>query len=67
MRTLEEYNAEKQRNLLAGMPKYPCPNGIACPKCGKEMFDIDNKVLASLPPKKNVKCLSCNYLTYAII
>ena len=67
MKSLEEYNSEKQKDLLAGMPKFPRPNGIKCPKCSKEMFDIDSQVLLSNPPKKNVKCLSCNYLTYAII
>ena len=58
MRSIEEYNAEKQKDLLAGMPKFPRPNGVKCPKCKEEMFDInDNKV----------KCLKCLYETYAII
>lgn len=66
MKSIEEYNAEKQKDLLASMPKFPRPNGIKCPKCGEELFDIDDRVLLSHPPKKNVKCLKCLYQTYSI-
>ena len=44
-------------DLLAGMPKFPRPNGVKCPTCKEEMFDInDNKV----------KCLKCLYQTKSL-
>jgi len=38
-----------------------CWNGIACPKCGKEMFDSEPSfVLAVMPPRMGVACV-CGY------
>ncbi len=38
-----------------------CWNGIACPECGKELFDVNpNMVLTLDPPMVNVGC-SCGY------
>lgn len=43
------------------------PNGIACPTCGNELVDSDKRcVLASDPPKLNIKCLNCNYSGYRL-
>ena len=39
-------------------------NGIACPKCGKELFDeVGVMMLASTPPQVAVVCLqqSCKF------
>lgn len=37
-------------------------NNIACPKCGKELVDVDRRViLASNPPQLGVKCPWCGY------
>lgn len=47
----------------------PRLNGIACPKCGKELLDTKpNEMLASMPPKKSISCSSkkCDYTGYRI-
>lgn len=61
LQSLEDYNKQK----LNQYPKYPLLNGIACPKCGKEMYDRDNLILTSNPPKKRVICLECGHNDYA--
>jgi hypothetical protein len=39
-------------------------NGVACPKCGEEMYDTNpNLVLTSNPPKKSVHC-KCGFSGY---
>jgi hypothetical protein len=39
-------------------------NGIACPKCGEEMYDTNpNMILTSNPPKKSVHC-KCGFSGY---
>jgi len=64
MKTLDEYNQEAVSNFLE-MNTYPRPNGIACPKCGKEMNDLDCMILTSYPPKRNVGC-ECGHRDYRI-
>jgi DNA-directed RNA polymerase subunit RPC12/RpoP len=45
----------------------PRLNGIACPKCGEEMFDSNPMAtLTSMPAKKNVHCSKCDYVGYRI-
>ena len=66
MKTLKEHNAERMmahRALLQdGQPQ---PNGIACPKCGKELWDTHPmRTLASYPPQKNVYCPACGHHDY---
>jgi hypothetical protein len=40
-------------------------NGIACPKCGEELYDKHpDYILTCNPPKKEVICKKCNYLGY---
>lgn len=58
---LNEFNSKRHVELT-----YPKFNGIECPKCGSEMMDIDNMVLTSFPPKKNIKCSNgmCNHNDY---
>jgi len=58
-------------NLQAGEARrksrtYPQPNGIACPKCGSELNDLNAALLASNPPQKNVGCPSCGYRGYRV-
>ena len=68
MKTLEEHNEQRMNNwrLLEKM-KDPHPNGIACPECGKELWDSNpTAVLASNPPKKNVDCPECGYRGYRL-
>jgi DNA-directed RNA polymerase subunit RPC12/RpoP len=55
--TWESFEAQRKLNE-------PHPNGLACPKCGAELWDSNPMiVLASYPPQKNVHCPSCNYRT----
>jgi hypothetical protein len=35
--------------------------GVACPKCGNELYYKGNEILTTYPPQRNVKCLSCKY------
>jgi len=68
MKTLEQHNAERYEAFreLDAMSK-PHANGIACPKCGKELWDSNPMcVLTSNPPQKNVHCPSCGYRGYRV-
>ena len=62
LQSLDDHNKQRQIEL----PKYPRPNGIACPKCGKEMHDLNANVLTSIPPKKAVSCLECGHNDFAL-
>jgi len=43
----------------------PSPNGIACPRCGRELFDSHpHVVLTSNPPQKSIHCGGCSYRGY---
>lgn len=47
----------------------PVKNGIACPKCGQELYDTNPMMtLTSNPPKKNIACKAdnCDYSGYRI-
>lgn len=63
---LEEFNKEKIKGFQK--PRYPMPNGIACPKCGSELHDEGPEVLMSRPAQKRVICLNpeCKHITYRI-
>lgn len=64
LQSLDEYNKETQeiRRLYVG---YPRLNGLACPKCGKELYDSDGMVLCSNPPKTRVHC-ECGFMGYKL-
>lgn len=62
LQSLDDYNRQRQIKL----PKYPRPNGIACPTCGEEMHDRNAHIFASNPPKKEVICLECGHIDYAL-
>ena len=50
-RNLFEYN-----NVKSG-------NGIACPNCGKELYDTHSNVLwMTHMPKQDIHCKNCNYV-----
>ena len=56
----DEYNAMQESRL-------PHANGIACPVCGKELWDSDPTVmLTSDPPQMNVHCPACGYVGYRL-
>lgn len=63
--TLEENNNRSfSTNISWGTPQL---NGIACPKCGCELYDTNpNITLTSNPPQKNTHCSNekCDYKGY---
>jgi len=66
MKTLEEHNNIRWNdfNVMQELMK-PHANGIACPICGKELWDSNPMItLASYPPQKNVQCPECGYVGY---
>lgn len=66
LKTLEEHNKHHSPLYSFDLSK-PIKNGIACPKCGEELIDSNPMaVLCSNPPKKNIKCESCDYSGYRI-
>lgn len=45
----------------------PVKNGIACPKCGAELYDSNPFIiLTSFPPQLEVHCEKCDYTGYRI-
>jgi len=68
MKSLKEFNAERweDHRSIQELNKSR-PNGIACPQCGKELWDSDPTVtLTSYPAQKNVYCPACGYNGYRI-
>jgi len=58
LKTLEENNAQAWN-----VPDYTKPrlNGVACPKCGKELYDSNPMItLTSYPAQKTTHC-ECGY------
>ncbi|HDY66080.1 MAG TPA: hypothetical protein ENH84_07620 [Phycisphaerae bacterium] len=69
MKTLDEHNTERQRELhRAELPNpHPLPNGIACPTCSEELRDSNpSMTLTSDPPQKNIHCDNCGYRGYRL-
>jgi len=68
MKTLEQHDTERweaHRSFQNG--QNPHPNGIACPKCGKELWDSNPMLtLTSNPPKKDIHCPACDYRGYRL-
>jgi uncharacterized protein with PIN domain len=43
-------------------------NGIACPECGKELYDTTpHNIILDGHPNTNVNCSSCEYLGYRYV
>ena len=67
MKTLEQHNSESWKLHSQMNDNSPRPNGIACPKCWKELVDSNPMItLASYPAQKNVSCPHCNYSWYRL-
>jgi DNA-directed RNA polymerase subunit RPC12/RpoP len=68
MKTLEEHNSEQwQIHEQSRKLNDPHPNGIACPKCGKELWDsLPGMTLTSYPPQKNIHCPECGHVGYRL-
>ncbi len=67
MKTLKKHNEQREEEYwrvqkLLG----PHENGIACPKCGEELWDSNSYILSSIPPKKDVHCPECGYKGYRV-
>lgn len=61
--SLDDHNQERHNEFLISVQPYL--NGIACPKCGDELYDSNpNVALTSYPPKYNIHCSSCGYIGY---
>jgi hypothetical protein len=68
MKTLDEHNKERRAiyGAIQNAMTRPHKNGIACPKCGAELYDSDPGItLTSNPPQKNVRC-DCGFTGYRV-
>ena len=67
LKNLAEHNSQASSTQWAMMDSSPRLNGIACPKCGAELYDSNPMVtLTSMPAQKNVHCSKCDYIGYRI-
>jgi C4-type Zn-finger protein len=67
LKTLDEHNSTAR--IIQSFDNKPNKNGIACPKCGSELYDSNPMItLASFPAKKNIACMKedCGYIGYRI-
>lgn len=63
LKSLADHNSQCETRPQNSVPH---PNGIACPACGKELWDSNPSLtLTSNPPKKNVHC-GCGYHGYRL-
>ena len=66
LKTLSEFNEDRRKNYKFDKP-ITHYNGIACPECGKEMYDSNPQLeLTSYPPQKHIRCPKCGYSTTRI-
>lgn len=62
LKSLDEFNREREGWWIARSQGRREGNGIACPECGAELFDTyPSMELLSLPPKKDVYCVKCGF------
>jgi C4-type Zn-finger protein len=69
LKSLEYHNAESYDFYSTINSNEPQLNGIACPNCGKELYDSSPMTtLTSNPPQKNIACYNkgCGYTGYRI-
>ncbi len=65
MQTLKEFDDDRMNSYSIDLNK-PLKNNIACPECGKEMYDSTPMItLTSNPPRKNIHC-DCGYIGFRI-
>lgn len=59
LKSLDDSNEEAFERQLIGAP---VKNGIACPRCGAELYDTNpDRTLTTYPPQRNTNCGSCPY------
>ena len=58
LKTIDQHNEAVWKQMME-----KSGTGVACPECddGSEMIWVDDIVLASYPPQKNVICPVCNH------
>lgn len=67
LKSLNEHDSERYHFHHTVNNDSQVLNGIACPKCNEELVDSDPMVtLTSYPPKKNIKCVKCDFVGYRI-
>ena len=67
LKNLNESNAQASSMQWAMNDNSPVLNGIACPKCGEELYDSSPMItLTSMPAQKNVHCIKCDHVGYRI-
>jgi DNA-directed RNA polymerase subunit RPC12/RpoP len=60
LESLEDHN-----NRIVAKSAVQKANGIACPKCGEELFDTNSGVVfTSMPAKYAIECHKCDYIGY---
>lgn len=62
--TLQEWNTRRGPFEYKRYPRY---NGIMCDRCGHELMDSDNNILASDPPQRNVHCPNCGLTRFRFL
>ena len=72
LKTLREHEEDEYKKYVQSIKDGGIArlNGIACPKCGEELYDSNpHSVLLSYPPKTSIICLNhnCNYEGYRIL
>jgi DNA-directed RNA polymerase subunit M/transcription elongation factor TFIIS len=62
LKSLKDHNDSKVFDAYGGDS---FKSGIACPKCGSELYyNNPNMVLTSYPPKRSVECKNCKHTDY---
>lgn len=62
LKSLNDHNTLAQRQWAWDSMVQSRPNGIACPKCGKELLDTNPScVLLTAPPQFRIHCSACDY------
>jgi DNA-directed RNA polymerase subunit M/transcription elongation factor TFIIS len=62
LKSLKDHNDSKLFDAYGGNS---FKSGIACPKCGSELYyKYPDMVLTSNPPKRSVECNNCKHTDY---
>ena len=72
MESLRDHDARRRVEIeykrRYWMNRMPCPNNIACPECGAELWDTrPHVVLLSNPAQTDIHCPDCDFHGYRIM
>ena len=59
LKNLKEFNRERLDAYYDGLVSTDKPNGIACPRCGLELYDTH--MVYENPPKIEIWCAGCDF------